>query len=96
MTSLGKTAQLQKVPRVSRLCPNCGTPVVPLTEQICDRLRVPATPTELAALLGKPVPWIRASLHTLKQAGKVKQLDRSVPSQGKRGRRLERLWERDA
>lgn len=61
------------------------------------RLCVPATPTELSALLGLPVRNIRCHLYQLRAKGRVEQLDRAIPANHRpdgRGRKWERLWQR--
>lgn len=73
-------------------CPSCGV-AVSLAEQIRERLRVPATPTELSSLFGKSRGWIRSTLYELEKSGKARKLERGVLRQGKRGRILEPLWE---
>src|SRR3990167_1697431 len=60
--------------------------------QIEARLRVPATCSELVALLGKPDPQVRALLYQLRKQGRVARLDRCVSVSSRRGRKREFLW----
>lgn len=63
-----------------------------LADAIVLRLSLPATPTELAATLGKPVHLMRAYCYQLRRQGRVCRLDRSLPVGSKRGRNREYLW----
>jgi hypothetical protein len=52
-----------------------------MSKQIVRRLCVPATPTELAAVLGKTPRLMCAMLYQLREQGRVQKLDRKVGRQ---------------
>lgn len=64
-----------------------------LAERVYRRLAVPCTPTELAAILKRPVKIIRSTLFDLKDQGRVARMDRTVKREHVRGP-AEFLWER--
>lgn len=61
-------------------------------DAIRRRIRVPLTPSEVAALFGLSVKLARGYLYQLRKQGKAKRLDRRIPKQAPRGRQWEYLW----
>jgi transcription initiation factor IIE alpha subunit len=60
--------------------------------QVRLRLRVPCTPSELAADLEMSVRVVRAYLYEFKREGLAKRLDRRIPKGNPTGRQWEYLW----
>jgi hypothetical protein len=64
-----------------------------VSQRICMRLRVPCTPSELAAIFGKPLRLIRAFLYQLRRQHRVERTQRIVRKPDRtRGRPYEYLW----
>ena len=55
-------------------------------------MRVPCTPSELAAIMGRSKRHIRACLYYMRGMGYVQRLDRSIPVENKRRVNKEFLW----
>jgi hypothetical protein len=68
---------------------------VTLSNSICMRARIPATATELAAALERPVHVVRAMLYQLRQQGRVERLQQRVPHHNRntKGPKTESLWQ---
>lgn len=64
----------------------------PRPSLVAERLRVPCTPSELAAAFGLPLRSARSYLHHLKGQGKAVRTDTRIPNGSKRGRTWEYLW----
>ena len=59
---------------------------------IAQRLKVPCTPTEIAASALISVRLARAYCYQLRKQGKAVRLDKRVPKPSPRGRQWEYLW----
>jgi len=59
---------------------------------IAQRIRIPATPSELAAMTGSSLRCVRANLYTLRKRNRARKLDRTIRTTQKRGPG-ESLWE---
>lgn len=64
----------------------------PRQQLIHERLRVPCTPSEVAAVFGISTHLARACLYQLKRQGRAVRLEERVPKDGARGRQWEHLW----
>jgi DNA-binding IclR family transcriptional regulator len=58
-----------------------------------ERLRVPCTPSELAAACGLSLGSARTYLHQLKRQGRAVRTDKRIPKPAPRGRQWEYLWQ---
>lgn len=67
-------------------------PQMPLPDWIAMRLRIPATPSEIAHSARVPLRSVRAILYQLRDQGRAIRLDRRVPKASPRGRQWEYLW----
>lgn len=61
--------------------------------QIALRLRVPCTPSEIAAHFGLTRHLARSYLYELRKQGRAHKTDRRVPRRAPRGRQWEYAWE---
>jgi DNA-binding CsgD family transcriptional regulator len=61
-------------------------------QEIHLRLRVPCTPSEIAACFELSLPLARAYLYQLRRLGRAVRLNRRVPKANARGRQYEYLW----
>lgn len=66
----------------------------PRQQLIEQRLCVPCTPSEVAAIFGITTHLARACLYQLQRQGRAVRLDRRVPKESTRGRQWEHLWSR--
>jgi hypothetical protein len=60
--------------------------------EIHRRMRIPSTPSEIAALFGINVRLARAYFYQLRRQGKALRMDRRVAKDTVRGRKWEFLW----
>lgn len=60
---------------------------------ICTRLRVPATPSEIAATIGISLRVARAYLYQLRKQGRAVRTDKRIHKYNARDRQYEHLWE---
>lgn len=60
--------------------------------QITMRLRIPATPSEIASCFDLSLRLARAYLYQLRRQGRAVRMDRRVPKANPRGRQWEYLW----
>jgi DNA-binding CsgD family transcriptional regulator len=60
--------------------------------QIAMRIRIPCSPSEVAALFGISLRLARAYLYQLKRQGRAHRTDKRIPKANPLGRQWEYLW----
>lgn len=68
-------------------------PETDIQDTISRRLKIPATPSEIASGFDISLRLARAYVYQLKRQGKAVRLDRRVPRANPRGRQWEWLWQ---